>query len=344
MKANPAIWFLAVRAGTGTDIFTERLASELRARGWITGITWLPLRAEYAPWTVAVPEVPSWADIVHVNTWLPIRFLPTKLPVVATVHHAVHHPGAMAYKGRVRAAYHRSWIAPNERRVLGRADYVVAVSEFVSEASRKTLLDVPMHVIYNGIDTDVFRPIERERMEGAPFRLLYVGSWMARKGVDLLSSIMCELGNGFELCYTGGPAAERHKRTMPDNMRDIGRLRGERALVTTMHSADALLFPTRSEGFGLVAAEAMACGLPVVATRCSSIPEVVEDGVTGKLCRLDDPHDFVVAIRHLAADAECRARFAQQGRSRVVHRFSVDAMLQKYTSVYSKLHERGRDE
>lgn len=341
MRANPAIWFLAVRAGTGTDVFTERLASELRARGWITGITWLPLRAEYAPWTVAVPEVPSWADIVHVNTWLPIRFLPTRVPVVATVHHAVHHPGAMTYKGRVRAAYHRYWIAPNERRVLGRADYVVAVSEFVSETSRKTLLDVPMHVIYNGIDTDVFRPIERERREGAPFRLLYVGSWRALKGVDLLTPIMRQLGNGFELYYTGGPAAERHKRTMPDNMRDIGRLHGERALVTTMQSADALLFPTRSEGFGLVAAEAMACGVPVVATRCSSIPEIVEDGVTGRLCRPDDPLDFAMAIRQVAVDAEYRTRLAQQGRNRAVQRFSVEAMLQKYTSAYSELHERG---
>src|SRR5262245_25262936 len=113
-----AVWFPTVRTGTGTDVFTVRMASALRQRGVRTEIAWLPLRAEYAPWTVAVPQPPAWATVAHVNTWLHTRFLPPHLPVVATIHHAVHHPDARAYKGPTRAAYHRWWIAPNERRVM----------------------------------------------------------------------------------------------------------------------------------------------------------------------------------------------------------------------------------
>ena len=134
--AVPAIWFPTVRTGTGTDVFTQRLVADLCKRGVRAEITWLPLRAEYAPWTMPIPRPPAWATVAHVNTWLHTRFIPRSLPVVATIHHAVHHPDASAYKGPLRAAYHRWWIAPNERRVLRQIQRVVAVSQFVAASTR----------------------------------------------------------------------------------------------------------------------------------------------------------------------------------------------------------------
>lgn len=334
---EPAIWFPTVRTGTGTDVFTERLVAGLQRRGVRAEITWLPLRAEYAPWTVPVPRPPAWATIAHVNTWLHSRFLPKHLPIVATVHHSVHDPDSKAYKGVARAAYHRFWIAPNERRVLRRADHVVAVSRFVAEATKQTLLDVPMRVIYNGVDTDKFRSGNRQRRPGEPFRLLYVGSWMARKGVDLLAPIMRELGDGFELRYTGGKAAERDKPGMPTNMHDTGRLKSDEAVVEAMQDVDALLFPSRSEGFGLVAAEAMACGLPVIATRGSSLVEVVENGVTGILCPRDDVARFVAGARTLKKDPERAHRMAEAARAVVLARFARGDMIDAYVKLYRAL-------
>ncbi|MDN5936634.1 MAG: hypothetical protein L0H75_10770, partial [Nitrosospira sp.] len=101
----------------GTDVFTERLAEGLAKRGIRTEITGLPLRAEYAPWTVPIPKPPDWATVAHVNTWLHPQFLPQHFPVVATIHHSVHHPDAKRYKGFARTAYHRWWITPVELRV-----------------------------------------------------------------------------------------------------------------------------------------------------------------------------------------------------------------------------------
>jgi glycosyltransferase involved in cell wall biosynthesis len=331
---EPAVWFPTVRTGTGTDVFTERLVAGLRQRGIRAEITWLPLRAEYAPWTVHVPEPPAWATIAHVNTWLHPRFLPKHLPIVATIHHSVHDPDAKAYKGFARAAYHRWWIAPNERRVLRRADRVVAVSHFVAEATKRTLLDVPIQVIHNGVDTDKFRPGNRQRRSGEPFRLLYVGSWMARKGVDLLAPIMRELGEGFELRYTGGAVAERHKQEMPANMHDIGRLESDEAVIAAMQDSDALLFPSRSEGFGLVAAEAMACGLPVIATRGSSLTEVVEDGSTGLLVDRDATRKFAAAARALADKPAMRDALSRQATAQAFSRFSRARMLDDYCRIY----------
>ena len=170
--AVPAIWFPTVRTGTGTDIFTQRLVADLCKRGVRAEITWLPLRAEYAPWAVPIHRPPAWATVAHVNTWLHTRFIPHNMPVVATIHHAVHHPDAGAYKGPLRAAYHRWWIAPNERRVLRHAQRVVAVSQFVANSTLHSLLDVPMQVIYNGVDTERFCPGTRQRQPGEPFSAL----------------------------------------------------------------------------------------------------------------------------------------------------------------------------
>lgn len=332
-----AVWFPTVRTGTGTDVSTKRLAAGLRERGLRAEITWLPLRAEYAPWTVPVPKPPAWANLAYVNTWLHSRFLPKDLPIVAGLRHSVHDPVARPYKGAARAAYHRRWIAPNERRVMRRAARVIAVSHFAADTGRKTLVDVPIDVIYNGIDTTLFRPGTRQRQPGKPFRLLYVGSWMARKGVDLLAPIMRELGAGFELHYTGGPAATQDKHLMPANMRDIGRLGGEDAVLGAMQNADALLFPSRSEGFGLVAAEAMACGLPVIATRGSSLTEVIEDGVTGTLCPDGDVPAFAAACRSLARDPQTHDRQSRAGRQRVIDRFGYAGMIDGYIAIYEKL-------
>ena len=337
MLDQPAIWFPTIRTGTGTDVFTERLVAGLRQHGLRAEITWLTLRAEYAPWSVPVPQPPAWANIAHVNTWLHTCFLPHHLPIVATLHHAVHHPDAQAYKGWLRAAYHRHWIVPNERCVLHRASHVVAVSQFVADTARQTLADVPMQVIYNGVDTETFRPGTRQRAVGAPFRLLYVGSWMARKGVDLLAPVLRELGPSFELHYTGGPAAAPDKARMPPNMYDIGRLQDADAVIAAMQGADALLFPSRSEGFGLVVAEAMACGLPVIGTQGTPVEEILCHGHTGLLRPPNDVPALAAAVRTLATDPALCHSLARAALVDVAERFSESAMLDAYLAIYRAL-------
>lgn len=329
-KEDLGVWFPAVRAGTGADVFTENLVSELVKRGIRAEVAWLPPRAEYAPWSVSVPPPPAWATVAHVNTWLHPRFLPKTLPVVATIHHSVHNPDLKPYKGLLRALYHRYWIAPSERRVMRRSKCVVAVSRFVAEIAKKELLDVPMELIYNGVDTNRYRPGLRLRAQGKPFRLLYVGAWRGMKGIDLLQPIMRTLNNGFELRYTGLEPGR-----VQGNMRDIGYLDGSDKVVKAMQEADAFLFPSRSEGFGLVAAEAMACGLPVIATNLPSIAEIVENGVTGVLCPMDDVAAFVKAAHTLREGRMLWECMSKTGREHVVNALSQSAVVCNYLKVYS---------
>jgi glycosyltransferase involved in cell wall biosynthesis len=230
--------------------------------------------------------------------------------------------------------YHRFWIAPNEREVLRRAESVVAVSRFVAETAKRTLLDVPVQVIYNGVDTERFRPGGHQRRVGQPFRLLYVGAWKKLKGVDLLAPIMRGLGDGFELRYTGGAAARRDRHDMPLNMHDIGRLQGADAVIAAMQDVDAFLFPSRSEGLPLSVLEAMACGLPVVATRGSSLTEVIKNGVTGMLCQQDDVDSFANAARSLLHDRSLAIHVSCGARRDVMDRFSMLDVIDRYLNVY----------
>ena len=257
--------------------------------------------------------------------------------MVATLHHAIHHPAVKAHKGLIRAIYHRHWIARNERRVMKKANQIVAVSYFAAQTAANNLIDLPIDVIYNGVNTQLFRPAQRARHHVVLFRILYLGSWKKLKGVDLLAPIMRELGDGFELVFTGGPAASKEISSMPPNMRNIGRLNDEEAVVAALLNVDVLIVPSRSEGFGLVAAEAMACGLPVVATNCPSLAEVVEHEVTGLLCNANDVMSFANAIRLICKEKSLHETMSRKGILRAKKLFNLKTNVGKYINEYSRL-------
>lgn len=329
----PRVWFPAIRAGSGADVFTERLADALNNQGVRAEITWLPHRAEYAPWSVPLPKPPEWANVVHINTWLHPRFIPPRIPVVATMHHVVHDPAFAPSRTAAQAAYHQFWIKPIEAAVLRRAQLITAVSNYTANQTRAVFGQHDVTVIPNGIDTDVFRP-GPERPPHHPFRLLFVGNWSRRKGTDLLPHIMQTLGPDFELWVTSGLRDWRDKTPLPANIRFLGRVPTTEALVGVYQDADALMFPSRLEGFGLAALEALACGLPVVATHGSALPEVIRHGCTGYLCSQDDVDAFVGACRALKVNVLAWSEARIASRQRVKRLFSIAAIAQKYLDAY----------
>lgn len=323
-------------------MFTQRLADALNAQGVRAEITWLPHRAEYAPWSVAVPQPPAWANVVHVNTWLHPRFIPRALPLVATMHHVVHDPAFAPHRTRAQALYHRLWIRRLEAAVLRRADAVSAVSAYTAAQVREIFGRADVVVIPNGVDTNVFHP-GPDRPLHRPFRLLFVGNWSRRKGADLLPRIMRALGPGFELWVAGGMRGSSPNEVLCSNIRFLGHIASTHELVRTYQDADALLFPSRLEGFGLAALEAQACGLPVIATCGSALPEVVEAGETGVLCPLGDVGAFVQACRSLAENEVGWRRMRSAGPARARRLFSVRAVAGRHADVYSTLLVAARD-
>jgi glycosyltransferase involved in cell wall biosynthesis len=112
----------------------------------------------------------------------------------------------------------------------------------------------------------------------------------------------------------------------------IGQVGGEQK-AAFLRGARGLLFPIRwPEPFGLVMAEALACGTPVIALREGSVPEVVSDGVTGFICDLEDELVDAVARLDQIDRRQCRAEAER--------RFSPSAMAAAYERVYARLLER----
>lgn len=329
---KPAIWFPTVKTGTGTDIFTLRLVDGLTQRGYKAEITWLPLRSEYAPWSVKKPQPPAWANIVHINSWLNPKFVSDKLPLIVSLHHSAHDPLLRPYKNLARHLYHKYWIGPKEIVLFKQASKVIACSKHSAKVAQKNLINLPIDVILNGISTNKIATTKKQNASH-PFKLLYVGNWKKLKGVELLNPIMQKLGDNFVLYYTGGKAAEADKKNMPNNMIDIGRVSNQEIL-EYMRNSDAFLFPSRSEGLPLVGIEAMACGLPIIGTNATSIPEIVDDGVTGILCEKDNIQEFVYAAKRLAAEPELHANMRIASRKKAESQLNFDTMLDQYIEAY----------
>ncbi|MGQ9668872.1 MAG: glycosyltransferase family 4 protein [Desulfosoma sp.] len=278
-------------------------------------------------------QAPRWANVVHVNSWFPLQFLPQSLPMIVTIHHNVHDSSLKSHLSLSQRIYHRYWIKRVEARLLDRAIRIVAVSRFTAASVARTFGVQRMHVIYNGIRLDGPYQPEGHRCPRDPFRLIYVGNCSKRKGVDLLGPIMRELGKNFELRYTVGLRRKTIPQ-LPNNCVPLKKSSSTEDVARALRQSDAMLFPSRMEGFGLAPLEAMACGLPVVAARSSALPQVIEHGVTGVLCPQDDTYAFVEAVRQLAENPNLWCLMGREARLRAERLFDLKQMIDLYVELY----------
>lgn len=333
------IWFPTIKTGTGSEVYTLELVKALQNKGVIAEITWLPHRAEYAPWSVRRLEIPAWATIVHVNSWFPIHLikgLKSEVSVVVTVHHCVHDEKFDFYKTFLQRLYHKWWVLFQERVNLRRANRIIAVSQYTADQVKSVFGESEVSVIYNALNSDSYFVPNSSRKQHVPFRLLYVGSWSRRKGVDLLSPIMQKLGEEFELMIVNDFCKVKEAFSL-ENIEIIPRAASKSDLIKIYADADALLFPTRLEGFGLVALEAQATGLPIIASNCSALPEVVKDGYSGILCPMDDVSAFVKAIRTLRENPGLWNRLVDGAYENAQENFSSEKMTDAYLEIYCSI-------
>ncbi len=328
------IWLPTVKTGSGTDVFTRQLANGLMARGISPTINWFPHILELAPSLLKGVSPPQGTDIIHTNSWHGFAFARTDIPMVTTVHHCVHDMGYAPYRSLMQSIYHKTRIYRHERHSFALSDAVVADSHFTAERVTEAFPGTHPIVIYAGVDHEFFVPDHAPTTKDGPFRLLYVGNPTRRKGFDLLIPIMERLGKGFKLSITSG--LRGGKSPGAANIESLGRL-DDRALLKAYQDCDALLFPSRYEGFGYVVCEAMACGKPVVTSNNSALTEVVNDGETGFLCPTDDIDAYCQAIRNLASDPVLAGKMGDAGRSRVIEHFTLDRVAANYAELYERL-------
>jgi sugar transferase (PEP-CTERM/EpsH1 system associated) len=230
----------------------------------------------------------------------------------------------------------------------------VAVSQDLERylVERVGLAPARVERIINGVDCERFRPraAHDQWPDGCPFersRDWLVGTVgrmdPVKDQLTLVQAFIAAVRSGratrMRLVLVGDgalrPAAERLADAA--GVRPLVWFAGERADVPQLlRSLDCFVLPSRGEGISNTILEAMASGLPVIATRVGGNNELVADGVTGALVAAGDPERMAEAILHYYADPSVLARHGSAGRRRAVEQFGLQVMVERYHALYAR--------
>jgi len=298
----------------------------------------------------AVWRAAGGCDVVHIHSAL--------APLVTLVRASLFALAARSRGAKVVLHAHGGlfieWSANPWRRRVARAlllpaTVVVPVASCVARALRRCVAPQRIVLIPNGVDTEHFSPGTaqvRSVTAGRPPRILYAGHLTPRKGVlDLLEASTQLERNGIvhELWVAGGtpdegPEAERRVReaAASTNVHLLGSL-DRTAMADRYRAADVFCLPSWWEAMPLTVLEAMATGLPVVATDVGDVGRLVEDGVSGFLVPPRSPDQLAERLATLITRPDHARRMGAAGRQRIVTGFDVEHTLDQLDHLYRRL-------
>jgi starch synthase len=381
----------------GAGVHVEYLARELARLTDVTVHAWGAERGDadppvhaYRPWDAlggAAPHLAALramsidlamaagvegADVLHSHTWYAnlgghLGGLVHDVPHVATVHSL--EPLRPWKAEQLGGGYALSSFC--ERIGLEAADAVIAVSQGMR---RDVLACYPaidperVQVIYNGVDTDEYRPdprtdaLERHGVDPSRPSVVFVGRITRQKGVPHLLRAALQMDPGAQLVLCAGAPDTPEIAAEVEGL--VERVQAERGnvvwvremlpkpdVIQLLSHATVFVCPSIYEPLGIVNLEAMACETAVVASAVGGIVEVVEDGHTGLLVPFEavndgtqeprDPArfaaDFAAAVNTLLADPARAERMGKAGRRRAVERFGWPAIARETVDVYERL-------
>jgi len=240
------------------------------------------------------------------------------------------------------------------RAVFARADAVHVVSEAKRDQAVAQGLDPSKaSLIRTGVDAQFFRPPTTARADTSRFSVVSVGWLRWLKGYEDALLAISELARQdvpVTLDILGGDPPEEmgepsQRERILYTVRDLD-LEGRVVLhghvppsevCEHLHRADALLHASVTEGLPNAVVEAMACGLPVVATDVGGTSEALRDGVDGFLVPPRDPEATAAALRSLWRDAGLRAQMGRAGRARVEAEFTIERQTTKWLELYERV-------
>jgi glycosyltransferase involved in cell wall biosynthesis len=331
------VWLPAIKGGSGADVFTLRLCEAIRRKGLDAEISWFPNFYELCPFLLRWVPPPRGTTIIHANSWNAFAFKRKSIPLVVTEQLGVLDRVAQAYKSVPQFIYHQAMIRQFVKASFRLASEITAVSDYTALGLQRSFGIKSPTIIYNSVNTDTFAPdSEKEGTNCGPFRLLFVGNPIRRKGADLFAPIMRALGAKFQLYFTAG-RRELSPRDVAANMFPLGQITNDLDLVKLYRRSDALLFPSRFEGLPIAVLEAMACAKPVIAANTSSLAEIIDHGVNGILCPSGDIDAFAAACRRLADERQMCNRYGRAARNCMESRFSEDVVVPQYIDLYQRI-------
>jgi len=344
-------------AARGHELHMLSYAPPLRLRAFDDRVRWHEVEVtsyplfRYPPYEVALAsrlaEVveEEGIDVVHAHYAIPHALAallvkdvvaPRRLPVVTTLHGT-----DITIVGQDRAYARVTAYA------IRASDVVTAVSEYLRRETDRVFGALrPIDVIPNFVELERFHPGREPARRRAFARtgealLVHVSNFRPVKrsvaAVEVLARVVRERPAVLLMVGDGPDRAACEARARELGVRDRVRFVGAQAEVESLLPlADLFLLPSEYESFGLAALEAMACGTPPIAFAAGGLPEVIEDGVDGRLL---PPHDDVAlgdAVLELLRDDARRAAMGAAARVSAERKFALDRIVPAYEAVYER--------
>ncbi|MGO9271934.1 MAG: N-acetyl-alpha-D-glucosaminyl L-malate synthase BshA [Terriglobia bacterium] len=288
-------------------------------------------------------------DLLHVHYAIPhsvsaylarAMLAPLRLPFVTTLHGTdITLVGA-----------DRSYL-PITQFSIEQSDAVTAISEYLRGVTLTEFrIQRTVEVIPNFVNCDVFEPADgdcrRDEFASDDEKILvHLSNFRPVKRIPDVVEIFDRVRRRIpaKLMMIGdGPDRTVAEWLVREKglMRDVIFLGKQNQVQTLLNCADVLLLPSEIESFGLAALEAMACGVPVVASRVGGVPEVIEDGVEGYLVPSHDVETMAERALAILTDADRREQMGRAARKRASTQFCSDKIIPLYEALYRRVLEQ----
>jgi N-acetyl-alpha-D-glucosaminyl L-malate synthase BshA len=263
---------------------------------------------------------------------------PIKIPIITTLHGT-----DITLVGKNRSFTEVTEFSINQ------SDAISVVSEFLKKDTHAFFaIKKELEVIPNFVDADLFVPAGEKfpctqflgENHGTVF--VHISNFRpVKRTLDVIHAfqkIHSEEENVTLLMVGDGPdlAACRNlveKYGISPKVRFLGK---QNDVISILQLADVLLFPSEHESFGLVALEAMSCQKPVIASRAGGLPEVVEHGVSGYLCKVGDTQEMADYGLQLVRDCTLKLSMGKKARQVVLKNFTPEKIIPLYENLYQR--------
>jgi N-acetyl-alpha-D-glucosaminyl L-malate synthase BshA len=307
---------------------------------------------EHQPYTLALATKMSTVaeqenlDLLHVHYAIPHSISAIlareslkphrRLPVITTLHGTdITLVGA-----------DRSYL-PITKYALEQSDGVTAISNYLKQATIDTFQFDRIEVIPNFVCPSEYKPKPdcelRQALspDGAPI-LVHVSNFRPVKRpvdcVEILARVLKKTPARLVMVGDGSERTNAIHRARCLGVFDRCAFVGKQPrIVDYLCAADVLLLPSELESFGLAALEAMACEVPVVASRVGGVPEVVDDGETGFLSEVGDIEKMADDAARLLTDEKFRSNMGRRARESAISRYNTDLVIPRYIEFYEKV-------
>lgn len=230
------------------------------------------------------------------------------------------------------------WVYPFTHRIWRAAAAVVAVSEYTKDLALKHY-EVPIQVVPNGVrlpSSDALRAAV-----GDPPQLIFAGRFQPQKDLPLLVRSLAEIRQQAWRCLLvgDGPQADQVDRLIRElhleqRVERTGWIEPEE-VEARMLASDILVMPSRTEGLPVVAVQALACGLAIVASRAGGLAELVRDEVNGRLCPPNDQRCFTEGLLWCLEDSQRLAQLKRASRN-MAERYDLQRIAIQYEQVLAQ--------